>query len=108
MTKVVNVRTDRYNTYIGRAGHNMDGYYGNPHIIGYCKLCNRVHDREDALKEYKIYFDKRIKEDPDFILAIRLLKDRILGCFCKPLDCHGDIIKEYLDNLDNELKTNDF
>ena len=26
------------------------------------------------------------------------LKDKILGCSCKPLACHGDIIKAYLDS----------
>ena len=102
MTRVINIKSgEKYDTYIGRAGRNMDGYYGNPHPIGFCKLCNRIHNREDSLKEYKIYFDKRIKEDRGFYLGIKLLKDRVLGCFCKEEDrevpCHGDIIIEYLD-----------
>lgn len=100
MTEVINIRNgDKFDAYIGRAGHNQDGYYGNPHIIGYCPLCRRTHDREDSLKEYKIYFYKRLEEDEVFKIGVKLLKDNTLGCFCKPLPCHGDIIKEYLDNL---------
>jgi len=101
MTKIINIKSgDKFDTYIGRAGRGNDGYYGNPHNIGYCELCHRIHDREDSLREYKIYFDKKIKEDDAFQTGIKLLKDRTLGCFCKPENCHGDIIKEYLDNLD--------
>jgi hypothetical protein len=29
---------------------------------------------------------------------IEELKGKVLGCFCKPNACHGDVIKEYLDN----------
>lgn len=102
MTKVVNIRSgDKFDAYIGRAGHGQDGYYGNPHIIGFCKLCKRTHDREDSIKEYKEYFYKRIAEDEAFRLGVKLLKDNVLGCFCAPEKCHGDIIKEYLDNLKN-------
>jgi hypothetical protein len=25
------------------------------------------------------------------------LKGKRLGCFCKPLACHGDVIKEYIE-----------
>lgn len=102
MTKIINIHSgEKYDTYIGRGGKYYDGYYGNPHPIGYCKICNRTHDREDCLKEYKAYFDKRIKEDEAFKLGILILKDRVLGCFCKPEKCHGDIIIDYLENSNN-------
>jgi len=97
---IINIKSGaKYDTYIGRPGKGKDGYWGNPHVIGYCKLCNRIHDREDSLKEYKIYFDKRIKEDIMFKTNIILLKGQTLGCFCKPQNCHGDIIADYLNNL---------
>ena len=37
-----------------------------------------------------------------FRQRIHALKGKRLGCFCKPYPCHGDIIKEYLDTLDDE------
>lgn len=99
MTKVVNIKENNYDSYIGRAGRGRDGYYGNPHPIGYCKLCKRIHDREDSLKEYRIYFNERIEKDVMFKANILLLKGQTLGCFCKPQNCHGDIIADYLNNL---------
>lgn len=99
MTNVVNLRYSPYDTYIGRAGKGESGYYGNPHVIGLCKICNRIHDREDSIKEYKTYFYKRLEEDVMFKVNVMLLKGQTLGCFCKPLSCHGDIIIEYLNNI---------
>ena len=113
MTKVVNIRSDKYDIYCGRAGHGQDGYFGNPHIIGYCNQmqCYCNHTREESIDAYKIDFDHRIKYDPQFFLRILELKDKTLGCFCKQksieVPCHCDIIKEYLDNLniDNKFVT---
>ena len=31
---------------------------------------------------------------------IHELKDKILGCWCKPLPCHGDILAELANRLD--------
>lgn len=102
MTRIVNIKFEEFDLYIGRPGKGQSGYYGNPHNIGYCKICKKEHDREECLKEYKKYFYNRINNDPKFKEKILELKDKTLGCFCKtPLDptikCHGDIIKEYLD-----------
>lgn len=97
MTKVVNLRKEPYDTYIGRAGHNQSGYFGNPHPIGFCKICNRVHNRDDAVKEYKNYFYTRIGNDHEFKKKVLELKGQTLGCFCDK-NCHGDVIAEYVDN----------
>lgn len=101
MTKVVNIKTDKYDVYCGRAGHGFDGYFGNPHKIGYCNqitcFCN--HNREEALEAYKLDFNYRIKYDPQFFVRILELKGKTLGCFCKPLPCHCDIIAEFLNKL---------
>ena len=57
MTEVVNLRYSEYDVYIGRAGHSFDGYFGNEHPIGYCKICDCVHNRETAISSYKVYFN---------------------------------------------------
>lgn len=94
MTTVVNIKhTQRYDQYIGRAGHGQDGYYGNPFRLG------SESTRGSTLKQYKEYFYHRLATDPTFKERIHSLKDKILGCFCKPHPCHGDIIAEYLNNL---------
>lgn len=54
-----------------------------------------------SIEKYRRYFYERIKYDPVFKERIIELKGKTLGCFCKPFPCHGDVIKEYLDSLDN-------
>ena len=34
--------------YIGRPGKGEDGYFGNPHVVGFCKFCGVAHERGDA------------------------------------------------------------
>ena len=86
MTKVVNKYREAYDVYIGRPS-----IFGNPFSV-------KEYGREGCIEKYKEYFYKRIKEDVKFKEEVLKLKDKVLGCFCKPLACHGDVIKEYLDN----------
>ena len=89
-TTVTNIRTQIYDVYIGRAGKGKSGYFGNPFSLG---------TREENIANFKIYFYKRIAEDNEFKKRVLELEGKKLGCFCKPLACHGDIIVEYLNNL---------
>lgn len=111
MIKVVNLYHEKYDVYIGRVtGKFKYGYFGNPHFCnGYCFICKKEHTREECLKEYKLYFDKRIEEDLDFKLNILALDECILGCYCKPQNCHGDVIKDYVfynrnDTIEDRIK----
>ncbi len=91
-TTVVNIRTHKYDVYIGRAGHGHDGYFGNPFSA------TQDGGRERAIALYKEYFLKRLRVDSEFAAKIQFLKGKWLGCFCKPKACHGDVIVEYLEN----------
>lgn len=86
MTIVVNRhQTPHYDVYIGRPTK-----WGNPfsHLHGTIAKY-RVATREIALQKYEEYLLTR----PDLIEAAKLeLKDKVLGCWCKPLSCHGDIL----------------
>jgi hypothetical protein len=64
--------------------------FGNPFIIG------RDGTREEVIELYKDYFYERLSNDPDFKEAVDDLNGDVLGCWCKPLPCHGDVIAEYL------------
>ena len=112
MTTVVNLKKETYDVYIGREGHGKDGYFGNSHPIG--KPCYRmtcsdpthpsgriIHDRDSAIAAYKEDFEARIQRDAYFLLRVLELRDKKLGCFCKPDNCHGDVIKEWLDKHPN-------
>lgn len=102
-TMVVNLYRDDYDVYIGRAGKGQSGYFGNPHTMGgvYCSHCKGYHDRASSIAAFKEDFLKRIEEDKEFRKKVLELRGKRLGCFCKPLQCHGDIYKEWLDNNPN-------
>ena len=92
-TTVVNKRNEKYDVCIGRPS-----VFGNPMRIG-----EKIHQksepvtREEAVAWYKKYFYNRLETDSEFKQAVESLRGKILGCYCKPLACHGDIIVEYLE-----------
>ena len=83
--------------YIGRSGKGQDGYFGNDHPIGKCRICNTVHDRAGSIRAYKAYFWRRVNEDDQFFQRVMLLEGKQLACFCKPKACHGDVIVAFLE-----------
>lgn len=85
MTTVVNKRNESFDEYIGRGS-----IFGNPYEIG------RDGTREQVIERYRTWFGFMVR-DPIFLSAVQLLRNKKLGCFCKPLLCHGDVIKEFLD-----------
>lgn len=96
MTEAVNLYKESFDVYIGREGKGKSGYFGNPFKL------EKGADRGSTLDKYKKYFLKKLEDDPEFKRKILELKDKKLGCFCKPHACHGDIISEYLNNLTSE------
>gem|GEM_PF-413530 len=89
-TRVVNLRKDPYDMYIGRAGRGQNGYFGNPFRLG-------KQSRGATIERYRDYFLNRLRSDEQFARRVRELKGKTLGCFCRPHSCHGDVIAAYLD-----------
>ena len=87
MTSIVNKYKSSYEVYIGRGS-----VWGNPFVIG------KDGSREEVIEKYKGYFNNKISNDVLFLNQTLNLKNKILGCFCKPLACHGDVIVEFLEN----------
>lgn len=92
-TRVVNIkRGEEYDVYIGRAGHGLDGYYGNPYRL------QEGESRGATIQRYKAYFLERIEKDTEFRRRVLELKGKRLGCFCVPFNrCHGEVIVEWLE-----------
>lgn len=55
--------------------------------------------RAECVEKYREYFYKRIQTDKRFLAAVLTLKDKVLGCWCVPLECHATIIADYLNSL---------
>lgn len=85
--KVVNINFDEpYDVYIGRPSK-----WGNPFSHRSNTLAQyRVASREEAIAEYR----KWVQQQPELMAALPELRGKTLGCWCKPLSCHGDILSE--------------
>ena len=100
-TVVVNIYKEQFDVYIGRAGRGHDGYFGNPFRIGL------GISRDDAVKQFQRYFADRIEKDSEFKQRILTLKGKRLGCFCKPKECHGDVIADWLNRTEQRRWSDD-
>jgi Domain of unknown function (DUF4326) len=84
MCNVVHCKKEKFDIYIGRPSK-----WGNPfsHLIGTLAEF-KVKDRNEAIECY----EKWIYNQPGLIKDLHELKGKVLGCWCKPKSCHGDIL----------------
>lgn len=59
---------------------------------------------QSVVRQYRGWLKERIQaKDPAVCQELNRLKqkaligDLVLACWCKPLSCHGDVIKQYLE-----------
>ena len=90
------------NVYIGRGSVLGNPYTHDGKKSSLAKLSFKT--REEAINAYKSYFQVMYENDLEFRLTIDQIynkykngEDIYLQCFCKPLECHGDFIKEFLE-----------
>lgn len=69
------MRHEHYDIYIGRTGHGLDGYYGNPFWDG---------TKEENLRRFETYFLQRVVEDSEYRHRVLTVRGKRLGCFCDP------------------------
>jgi len=93
--KVVHFRKDPYDIYIGRGSK-----WGNPFSHKEDTLAKfQVESRKEAIEKYEEW----IKTQPHLMESLCELKDKTLGCWCKPQSCHGDVLKKLADSLGKNL-----
>lgn len=90
ITTVRNQTKEEFDISIGRGGP-----WGNPFKIGHGP---GGLSRQEAIDKYREHFEQEIITDPEKHAALLSLRGYRLGCFCKPLACHGDIIAAYLNS----------
>jgi len=83
MIKIVHCKKESYDIYIGRPS-----IWGNPFTIG------KDGSRQEVIDKYRAY----VMSNKILLSKLHELKDKTLGCWCKPLPCHGDILKELCEN----------
>lgn len=82
--RVVNRRKERFDVYIGRPSK-----WGNPfsHKKGTAAKFVVV-TRAEAIRRYEEW----IRRKPELMASLEELDGRVLGCWCKPAACHGDVL----------------
>jgi Domain of unknown function (DUF4326) len=75
--RVVHCKRERHHLYIGRPSK-----WGNPFVVG------RHGTREECIAQYECY----LLENEELMAAIVELRGLVLGCWCAPQRCHGDVL----------------
>lgn len=108
-TRVVNLRREPFDVYIGRAGHGQDGYFGNPSPVDFKRAKTDPAYAAEMLGRYRAHFLERVERDPAFRARVLELRGKVLGCFCKDArgegPCHGDIIAAWVDGRPLDVST---
>ena len=83
---VVHCLKKTYDVYIGRGKcprTGKQGEFGNPFSIG------KHGNRQDVIRKYEEW----VRSNPKMMERIKNeLKDKVLGCWCSPEACHGDVL----------------
>ena len=84
---VINAKHNKYDVYIGRPSK-----WGNSFEIG-VNGC-----RSDVIRLYQEYLfsNKELMDD------LQELKWTTLGCWCKPENCHGDVLVKLVNELEEQ------
>lgn len=87
---VVHCKKAPYDIYIGRPSkwgnpftHRQDGKTLAKYIVG---------SREEAVEAYREWITNG--EGKHLMKDLPELKNKVIGCWCKPKSCHGDILSE--------------
>ena len=92
-TRVVNRRRAPFDVYIGRPSP-----WGNPFSHQDGTLAKfKVANRAEAIARFREWF---LGQPALVERARRELRGKVLGCWCKPATCHGDVIAEIVDGTE--------
>jgi hypothetical protein len=101
MGRVVNVKHDlEYDVYIGhqlpwRPYKLKKSIWANP--FNKAMRAGEL-SRTEAIERYKDY----VLETPALRERLPELKGKVLGCWCKPEPCHGDVLGELAEQEEEE------
>jgi hypothetical protein len=94
---------DMNNEYIGRRGiifinkerfPKRDNVFANPFKI------SKTISREEVIDKYKQYIEQRLENEPLLVKELLKLKNKTLGCWCAPEQCHGHVLLELIEKYD--------
>ena len=80
--------SDPNHVYIGRKPRHISGAHGS-------KWGNPFYfdkTNKNSLKICLERYEDHVRKNPDLFNAVMELEGKVLGCWCKPSPCHGDIL----------------
>ena len=84
---VVHCKRAPHDVYIGRPSK-----WGNPftHLPAVARRPGMVlvASRDEAVARYEAW----LREQPELMAALPELRGKVLGCWCAPQACHGDVL----------------
>jgi hypothetical protein len=105
-TTVVNVRRDAeavrvainagIYVYVGRGRGSI---WGNPFTWKPGTLAEFLVSKDEVLTRYEEW----LRAQPHLMAQIGTLAGKVLGCWCKPAPCHGDILARIADEIGGSL-----
>ena len=75
--RVVHCKKDPYDVYIGRPSK-----WGNPFPL------EDESERLDVIEKYARW----VSHQPKLMADLHELRGKVLGCWCAPKPCHGDVL----------------
>jgi hypothetical protein len=84
--RVAHCQREPYDVYIGRAVPRRGlaaSKWANPYPL------RREGDRLDVIARYE---HEHLPTHPELIAALPELRGKVLGCWCAPKACHGDVL----------------
>jgi hypothetical protein len=75
--RVVHFKREPFDVYIGRPSK-----WGNPFAIG------KDGTRADVIRKYEGW----LRTQPALLATLPELRGKVLGCWCAPQACHGDVL----------------
>jgi len=91
--RVVHCKKDVFDVYIGRPSK-----WGNPYSHKEGTGAEfKVNSREEAVDKYRDY----LYSNKELLSSLPELRGKILGCWCSPKPCHGDVLVEALQAINS-------
>lgn len=99
-TRVVHCRREPYDVYIGRPSIWGNPWSSKPSVIARYHVATRL----EAIEA----FEKWLRSNPQIMSkAKHELRGKVLGCFCVPRPCHGDVLARVADEDTYRVFSND-
>lgn len=85
LTSIVHCKRSKYDVLIDRST-----IWGNPFVIG------PDGTRDQVVEKYREY----ILSKPELLSRLGELQGKVLGCWCVPKPCHGNVLIDILETYD--------